>query len=194
MASQELEPPTKELIQMTPVPVLPGILRRWLLINKPCVLTLLMFNMIVAKLIRKRYTKVKSVAHQDNSTRTFFIRCWLKLYGWINREQLVEFIDEHMLMFQKKGVIKFEFWNGLKHDVYLAHITEVECVKKIKDMLFGQVIYSYWVEFLMVGEKYGLITDDIHMIWMSKRAKYKINQENHSLQNKTLCLENDAMD
>ena len=180
MASQQPDPPSDELLEKVPVPVLPAISKGWLLIKEPWVLTLLIFHIIAAELLfRSGYHGDHSVILQTRSTRAF-VRCWLSLYGWINKKQLVEFIDQHMMMFQKKGFIKFEFWNGLKPEVYWASFTEISCLKKFTDAIFGMIIDTYWVNFIVMGKQNGLITQDISLIWKKSRSEKRKNLKNLS--------------
>jgi hypothetical protein len=177
MAYQQLEqppPPSDELLKRVPVPALPNVSKRWLSTMKAWVLTLLIFHIIAAELlIRAGYPGASSVIIQTRATRAFFIRCWLSLYGWIDKEQLVYFIDWHMKAFQEKDVLKFEFWNGLKSEVYRAQYSKISCLKQFQDSIFAMLIDTYRVEFLSMGEQYGLSTQDINLIWKKEQKEQK---------------------
>jgi hypothetical protein len=171
MASLKLDPPSDELLARVPPPSLPAIAKRWLMIMKPWVLAQLIFNIIAAELlVRSGYPGDRSVIIQTRSTRAFFLRCWLSLHGWIDKKQLVEFIDQHMDVFQKKGLIKFEFWDGLKHKIYWARFSEIDCLKIFKDGIFSMIIDTYLFEILIKGEQDGIIQDR-DLIWKKKNRK-----------------------
>ncbi len=111
-----------------------------------------------------------SVIIQTRATKTFFIRCWLSLYGWIDKKQIVEFINHNMVVFHNKEFIKFEFMNGLNLQVYLDPFSEISCLKTFANSIYSIIIDTYRI-FLVKSKQEGLLTQDIDEIWNQKYQK-----------------------